>query len=216
MLSVLVVLSAGCQVVDRFTNPEDPCVSDTYVFSDDFEDAALCGWAQYDSAGTTARIEDGVMRVSVGNNGQMAWSNPGGEFTDTIIQVDATPVSGPENNAYGLICRYVDAENFYVFVVSSDGYYAIGKYVDGIPQIQYLTGEAPYYYEASDAIRTGTASNRIEARCIGDQLTLFANNQLLTSVQDGSLTAGDIGVTAGSFELGTVEVEFDNLIVEAP
>ena len=34
----------------------------------------------------------------------------------------------PDNNAYGVICRYTDLQNFYVFLVSADGYYAIGKY----------------------------------------------------------------------------------------
>jgi hypothetical protein len=217
VLAILIaLLASGCQVIDRFTNADEACVTPLYAFADTFDDPTLCGWAQFDSAGASAEISDSVMRIAVSNNGQLAWSNPGRDFSDAIINVAAIPSSGPQNNAYGIVCRYTDPQNFYVFVISADGYYAIGKYDNLSPEIQYLTGEAPYYYQISDAIRQGPSANQIEARCVGNELTLFANGELLTTVRDVTHTTGDVGVTAGSFELGTVIVEFDDFSVVTP
>lgn len=213
---LLVLTMSGCQVVERFTTPEDACISEIGGFVDTFDDPALCGWAQFDSGGASAAIENGVMRIDVSNNGQLAWSNPGRQFDDVVIEVAAIPVSGPDNNAYGVICRYTDLQNFYVFLVSADGYYAIGKYDSQWAEIQYLTGEAPNYYQPSTAIRQGQANNNLLVRCVGNELTLFANGELLASVQDNSHTTGDVGVTGGSFELGTVAVEFDDFRAAAP
>lgn len=213
---LLALVLSGCQVVDRFTTPEDACISEIGGFVDTFDDPTLCGWAQFDSGGATAEIDDGVMRVSVSNNGQLAWSNPGRQFDNVVMETVAIPVSGPPNNAYGLICRYTDTQNFYVFLISADGYYAIGKYDNQSPEIQYLTGEAPYFYLPSTAIRQGQARNNLLARCVDDELTLFANGELIASVQDSTHTTGDIGVTGGSFELGTVVIEFDDFKATAP
>ena len=47
------------------------------------------------------------------------------------VGVDASKLGGPDDNSFGVICRYRDAENFYAFLVSSDGYYGIIKVKDG-------------------------------------------------------------------------------------
>ena len=57
-----------------------------------------------------------------------AWANPGSEsFIDTRIEVDATKNGGPDDNDFGIICRYTAAESFYYAIISSDGYYSIMK-----------------------------------------------------------------------------------------
>ena len=52
------------------------------------------------------------------------------EYSDFILEVDATQVSGPDNNTYGVIFRYgLDANEFYTFLISGDGFYVFT--VDG-------------------------------------------------------------------------------------
>lgn len=216
LLAVLVPALSACSVADRIFNPTDPCTDDLFAFADAFDEPGACGWTVYQGAGAASEIEDGVLRLTVGSNGQLAWANTGRSFGDVVINVDAAPVSGPADNAYGIVCRYLNPQNFYVFVISSDGFYAVGKYSDASPEIEYLTGEAPLHYVPSDAINTGLSGNQIEARCVADQLSLFANGELLVVVEDGTHRAGDIGVAAGSFDMGTVVVEFDNFTVQTP
>lgn len=191
------------------------CTTETALFRDGFDEEQPCGWAVFDGS-DSAEIVDGVMRVSVSTNGVVAWSNPGQTFTDGELSVLARQVAGPNNNAYGAICRYVDDENFYIFLVSGDGYYAIGKYQTGISQVQYLTGEDPNYFVSSDAINQGIAQNQLRVRCVGNQLSMYVNGTLLAEVQDSTFTQGDIGVAASLLDDGQVVIEFDNVQMTAP
>ena len=211
LASVLLLASCGALPGQQV----DQCVTDDALFRDGFDDEVACGWVEY-GGNDSAEIENGVMTISVGTSGVMAWSNPQRSFQDVEISALSTQVSGPNNNAYGLICRYVDDENFYAFLISGDGFYAIGKYQTGVSQVQYLTGEDPYYFVASDAINTGAASNQLRVRCVGNTLSFYVNGTLLAEVVDGTFVAGDIGVAASTLDDGRAVVEFDTVQVVAP
>lgn len=192
----------------------DACDGEGVVFLDDFSGEQDCGWVLYNRGGTVVQIEDDVLRVSTGQPGQIWWSNPGRNYDDVIITVQARQVSGPNDNAYGVICRYQSVENFYLFLISGDGYYAIGKYQSGDNQITYLSGEGQYQF--SDVINQGVATNQIRASCIGNELSLAVNGLPLAAVTDPTFVTGDIGLGVSTFELGTAVVEFDNVRVVAP
>jgi hypothetical protein len=49
----------------------------------------------------------------------------------------------------------------------------------------------------SDAVRRGGAPNELEARAVGDRLTLLVNGRQVTSVADAALVAGGVGVFVG-------------------
>ena len=205
-------LLLGCSA---FGEEEDLCIDETALFRDAFSADTDCGWAQYGGA-ESAEVVDDVMRLSVSTNGVVAWTNPNRDFTDTEISVQTSQISGPNNNAYGVICRYVDDENFYVFLISGDGYYAIGKYQTGVSQITYLTGADPDFFVASDAINQGVATNLLRVRCVGDQLSLAVNGIPLATVTDDSFISGDVGLAASTLETGRVVVEFDTFTVSTP
>jgi hypothetical protein len=133
---------------------------------------------------------------------------------DTIVTVQARQVGGPNDNAYGVICRYQNAENFYVFLISGDGYYAIGKYQTGSDQIEYLTGDGQYTF--TDVINQGAAANEIRVSCIGSELSLTVNGIPLETVTDPTFVIGDIGLAASTFQPGTAVIQFDNIQVIAP
>lgn len=193
----------------------DECADDTALFRDSFSDGISCGWALYGGS-ESAEINNGVLELQTSTTGVVAWTNPGRTFIDTEITVQTRQLSGPNDNAYGLICRYVDENNFYVFLVSGDGFYAIGKYQSGINQITYLTGDDPNFFVPSEAINTGVATNLLRVTCQGNTLTLTVNGQELAAVQDDAFRSGDIGLATSTFETGRVVVEFDNLTVTAP
>jgi hypothetical protein len=212
LLGLLLVLVAGCQG-DPFGR-EDGCVAEGTLFSDDFTGDDDCGWAAYNQGGAVVTIEEGTLRLSSSQPGQVWWTNPGRNFEDVIITVEAQQVSGPDDNAYGIMCRYQNEQNFYVFLISGDGFYAIGKYQTGNPQIEYLSGGGQYQY--SDVINQGAATNRMRVSCIGNELSLTVNGLPLASVSDPSFVIGDIGAAVSTFQPGTAVVAFDSLRVVAP
>ncbi len=205
------LLVSGCALVN---SDPDACNEAGILFQDDFSGQQECGWIQYNQGGAVAEIEDEVFRIRTSQPGQIWWSNPERSFDDAIITVQARQVDGPDDNAYGVICRYQSVENFYVFLISGDGYYAIGKYQSGSNQVIYLSGEGQY--EFSDVINQGVATNQIRASCIGNQLSLTVNGLLLATVTDPTFVTGDIGIGVSTFELGTAVVEFDDLRVIEP
>ena len=193
-----------------------PCDAGGTLFNDDFTQERECGWALYDRSGAEAEIADGALRITTAQPGEIWWTNPGRNLSDVILTASVEVVSGPADNAFGLICRYQSPDNFYVFLISSDGYYAVGKYQSGSDQIIYLSGDGQYQF--SEAIAQGTAdvTNEMRATCVGDELTLSVNGTQVASVSDPTFVTGDIGVAVSTFESGTLQVAFDNVRAIAP
>ena len=189
------------------TTPSDPNI----LFQDDFSSTGS-GWDQIQEEGAgMTDYESDYYRIQVLTANTDVWANPGLSFTDTRIEVDATKAGGPDDNDFGVICRYESASNFYFFMISSDGYAGIGKVQDGE---QILIGSE--VLETSDAINLGAATNHITADCVGSTLTLTVNGKQVASVTDTSFTSGDVGLLAGTYsEVGT-DIHFDNFIVRKP
>lgn len=192
----------------------DTCDGPDFLFADDFSGEFDCGWALYDRGGGAAAIDNAAMQIIVGQPGQLWWTNPGRDFDDVVITAEARQVDGPNDNAYGVICRYQNEENFYAFMVSGDGYFAIGKYQTGVETVTYLTPDAQF--QQSDAINVGVASNELRVSCIGNQLSMEVNGIPLLSVTDPTFVNGDIGLAAATLQQGTTIIEFDNVRVTTP
>lgn len=192
----------------------DTCDGPDFLFADDFSGEFDCGWALYDRGGGAAAIDNAAMQLIVGQPGQLWWTNPGRDFDDVVITAEARQVDGPNDNAYGVICRYQNEENFYAFMVSGDGYFAIGKYQTGVETVTYLTPDAQF--QQSDAINVGVASNELRVSCIGNQLSMEVNGIPLLSVTDPTFVNGDIGLAAATLQQGTTIIEFDNVRVTTP
>jgi hypothetical protein len=192
----------------------DSCDTGGALFADDFSGQQNCGWAEYNRGGAVVAVDDGVMRISTSQPGQIWWTNPGRTFDDVIVNVQTRQVSGPNNNAYGAICRYQNEQNFYVFLISGDGYYTIGKYSSSSPTVTYLTDRGEYQF--SEAINQGLATNQIQASCAGNELSLMVNGIPLVTVTDPTFVIGDVGLAVSTLEQGTAVVEFSNFRVTAP
>ncbi|MBI3158650.1 MAG: trypsin-like peptidase domain-containing protein [Chloroflexi bacterium] len=193
-------------------------VSGSVVFTDDFS-SVNSGWDRYtDSSGSTD-YANGSYVISVFIDTYLFWANPGRDFGDVIVEVEATKFGGTsgvdkdDDNNYGVICRHQDVENFYVLVISSDGYYGIRKRFRGAGELAFIGLDGMGY---SDVINQGNATNSIRAECIGNTIRLIVNGYLLLEVQDNDVRSGDVGLMAGTFSAGRVDVAFDNLVVSTP
>ena len=215
-LSVLALLPmlAACDVLSFGDPGPDACDSSSALFEDDFSGEQDCGWLEYNRGGAVAAIEEGVLKISTSSPGEIWWTNPGRSYDDVVIDVTTLQVSGTDDNAYGVICRYQDEENFYLFLISGDGFYTIGKYQSGEDRVTYLTEDGQF--SQSEQINQGAATNQIQASCIGNELSLAVNGYPLLTVTDSEFAAGDVGVSVSALQQGTVEVNFDNLKVIRP
>ena len=212
VLGLVLIFATAC----GSSNPEPDACDDPpdILFSDDFNGEQDCGWVSYNRGGGIAAIENASMQLTVSQPGQIWWTNPLRNFDDVVIRAEARQVSGPNDNAYGLICRYQNPENFYVFLISGDGYYAIAKYQSGIENVVYLTENGQF--QPSEEINTGVASNELLVSCIGNQLSMEVNGAPLISVTDPTFVTGDIGLAASTLQAETGVIEFDNVQVSAP
>jgi hypothetical protein len=205
IIVVLVLTALAC----GSSTPSEP-LPEGVLFQDDFSDTSS-GWDRVNVSDGITDYEDGIYRILVNTDNTDVWANPGLNFTDTVIEVEATKVGGPDDNDFGIICRYEDTSNFYALIISSDGYYGVYKVLDGE---QLLIGEESMMPD--DAIKQGNVTNIIRADCIGSTLTLFVNGTQLVSVQDSSFSSGDAGLLAGTFDTPGTDIHFDNFVVREP
>ena len=192
------------------TPTETPRLTPLPNFSDDFSDPNS-GWDRVNNADYITDYQDGAYRIWVRQPSYDNWANPGLDAGDVILEVDTSWAEGPFDNDFGVICRYQNTNNFYFAIISSDGYAAIVHLNAGSYDI--LGAEN---MEAYSAIRQGDALNHLRFDCVGDTLTLYTNGELLISVNDSALSRGDVGLIAGTFDQGGVDILFDNFVVYLP
>jgi hypothetical protein len=141
----------------------------------------------------------------------MLSKGPGLNFSDVHLEADMIKVIGLSDDMFGLVCRAMDPENYYFFVISSDGYYGIGKMMDGEQSILNSPGMLP-----SEIISQGKTKNHLGADCIAERLALSVNGRELASAVDFDLSMGDVGVLAGTLMDTENVVLFDNFSVTNP
>ncbi len=212
MLAVLLLASLACSMGGALdsTDTGSSDTSSKVLFSDDFSNPNS-GWPSSDEDGDFLGYADGSYRIFVSDTELLLFATSADSFqSDIHIEIDATKVGGPDDNYFGLICRYQDRDNFYFFLLSSDGYAGIGMYLND--EIQFLSGEQ---FNQTEAINQGNATNRISADCIGDQLTLYANGEQVATATDSTFSSGYVGVIARANADPGVDILFDNISVSA-
>ena len=206
----LLVLTLACSALGGPVVEAPPADGTNVLFSDDFSDPDS-GWPRVQQDDGVTDYDNGQYRIFVDQSRHDYWAYPGRSFTDVQVEADATKIGGPDDNDFGLVCRYQDTENFYAFLISSDGFYAILKYSGGSSETLGSDSWPP-----SEAINQGAATNHLRADCIGDSLTLYANGQQLHAVSDSAFSSGDVGLIAGTFDEPGADIAFDDFVVRQP
>ena len=179
------------------------------LFEDDFSDPGS-GW---DIVEGVTDYHEGSYRIFAAEPTHDYWANPGRHFGgDVRIDVDATKAGGPEDNNFGVLCRYSqeDGFNYYSFQISSDGYAWITRVDNGE-----AVGISSEQMQSVDFIVPGEATNHLTVYCTGDQLSLWVNGENVASATDSTYSDGDIGLLAGTYETVGTDIRFDNLTVQA-
>jgi hypothetical protein len=202
-------------VIFMYACAGEPTTPDTRnaLFRDDFSQSSS-GWTQIKDGSGTIEYGKDHYRILVNQPGTLLLATQGKSFPgDVSIEVDASKVGGSDDNYFGILCYYQNPDNYYLLMVTSDGYSGIAMRKDGqdaliSPGIKFLKMEG---------IKIGDTTNHIRADCIGETLTLYANGKQVSLAYNDSLTGGSTGLAVRSGKLeGGVDILFDNFTVYSP
>jgi S1-C subfamily serine protease len=186
--------------------PED--MPANVIYSDGFTDPGS-GWdaSTWDTGST--EYKDGEYQITVSAENWLAWSYHGGKEQDLGISVQTRVVNPTGVGDYGVMCRFLDEDDYYALEVSEDGYFSIWKMLNG--------EMSPIYdWTYSDAIPVDEPF-RIDAACVGNRLLLGVNDTLLADVTDDALTeSGQYGMIVGTLDQPGLTVGFDDFTVYQP
>lgn len=181
--------------------------SDTLYFDDFSNDNS--GWTVASDSEVASVYEDGMYQMSVFPDNYWYWSVSGREFDNVVMNVDVNITGAAGDGDFGLLCRYVDADNFYALEVSEDGYYSIWKKSGG----EVLT---LVEWQPSSLIPTDGSPFTVNASCNGAQLLLGVNAELVAEATDSDFSSGDVGMIVGTWTLTNLTIGFDNFEVLEP
>jgi hypothetical protein len=206
ILSLLVFTLSSCSSPSIPTvlpaNPGD------ILYQEEFEDNKT-GWDRIANDNGIMDYDSGGYRMLVQRAGYNLWSTPERDYADARVEVDVFRLNGPSENRMGLMCRYQNGD-YYFFVISNDGFYAIGKFIGGQTLLLGQTEMRSSEFIQKDAV------NHLRADCVGNTLTFYINYTEVASVQDSDFPNGDVGLLTGAFSEAGVDVLYDHFMVIQP
>src|SRR6266545_3582051 len=99
------------------------------LYQEEFEDNTT-GWDRIANDHGIMDYDSGGYRMLIKQPSFNIWSTPEKDFGDVRVEADVSRLNGPAENRAGLMCRYQHGD-YYFFIISNDGYYAIGKFIGG-------------------------------------------------------------------------------------
>lgn len=176
------------------------------VFRDGFDNAQ--NWLIYSDEHVKILIEDGKMVMTAKKpDFYNAWVLTWLKTDDFYLEATATSRACGGRDRFGLIFRVPDVSvrKGYLFAFSCSGMYSIW-YWNGEKETDLID------WKVSDLIVAGDQkTNRIGIRAVDDQLALFANGNLITTLTDDRLDSGYFGVFVGSAQTQDYTAEFDEI-----
>ena len=182
-----------------------PLTGGAVLLDDNFENADTSGLGIDEDASSRYAYEGGAYVIEVKEAEKIVWAQVDGTYSNARFAVDTEIPPGADVAAAGLIFHYQDADNFYLFSVSNDGYYAL-EVLEGNEWTVLIDWTQS---DAVDAVR-----NRMQVETKGDSITLYVNDELLETTSDGTFTQGEAALAVSSLGASTAEVHFDNLLIE--
>ena len=179
-----------------------------FLYMDDFEDPNS-DWKEGEDAYAIREYSDGGYRFKSKQQQMIVWSfvPTNDTYRKVRIEVEGTKIGGPADGEMGILARFVDTDNFTIFVISDDGYGIIFKYENG--EFVGLSGEN---MERVRAVNSGEL-NKIAAVLDGENLELYVNGDLAISATDSNYEDGEAGLVVGTFDVGGTDILFDNFVI---
>ncbi len=202
---VLFLTSMACYISPK------PAQSGLLLLKDDFSQSGT-SWEIWSKDGISAvGLVDGKLTMILQQpNTDIVTTNHVNQ-SNVELSVFVQKEHGSSDNLIGLVCRYQNDDNYYGFLISSDGYFGIVKKTNG--KVDLLNSDMMQY---SEIIYKGNAQNHLSAVCDGEVLNFFVNDVELARITDNDLTYGGNGFVIGSFsEPNDLVVSFDEFTLLA-
>jgi len=187
----------------------------TNYFSDDFSSDRY-DWADTEDDVRFWGIVDGRYALTMKESEWSLWAYLPPEFVPNAIGFDAAVLEGYDQGAYGVICYYVDTDNYhFVEVDPVNQSYSIG-YVDGG---EYETLLQDMWID-TDALQSDPhAVNQLFVTCDPDLITLTVNNEFVAQAEPLAGASGKMALLGETFSDMTddsFQVLFDNVSAFKP
>lgn len=184
---------------------DSPLAGGDVLLQDDFDNAAASGLGESEDDSSRYAYESGAYVIEVKEPETIVWARVSGSYGDARTSVETNIPAGADVSSAGLIFHYQDENNFYLFSISNDGYYALELLQDN--EWTVLIDWTP-----SDAVSETSNSMRVETS--GDRIVLYVNDELLEETSDSTFSEGEVALAVTSLKDSTALVEFDNLLIE--
>lgn len=245
VLAILIVLAGAAYLLNQrlfdwhYVLPTEAGVP-AYVST---FDAVADDWTLYEGR-LSAQVAEGMIVLEADAFSSLPFSTARYYWNDFDLTVQANPQAGPLNNGYGVIFRLSPKGNispadddYYLFFVSSDGYYQVARSVEGQQHELSTWIPSPLVNQGFDV------TNTLRVIAVGNTFRFFINGQpvqlcvpespdgvstyderrggciggtMADVLTDDAIAAGQVGVAVQSFDEPGVVVGFDNLVVSGP
>lgn len=153
---------------------------------DDFSNPAS-GWRVATDAKAVREYADGALQIVFNAARGSAQVMAGRSVGNFAMVIEATPVSSPPNFWYGVVVRQSSGEKFVVFMINTQGMYAVSRREDG-------KSTAVVAPTKSIAIKAGMVKNVIKVEVVDDYFVFEVNGQTVEVQQIAGFGPGDVGV----------------------
>jgi hypothetical protein len=155
----------------------------------DWTEADL-NWRQ-EETGTQERTRMGY-QIAAGTAGQPTQILASRPVRDFIAEIELAPLTSGEESEYGLLFRYRDPADYYLFAVGGDGYYTIVAARAGERGVLKEWQQWPH-------VHRGAAANRLRVHCEERSCRFYINDEFTAELTQVDPVTGDLGVWSRSF-----------------
>jgi hypothetical protein len=150
---------------------------------DDFSSDSM-GWAIDKDEYVDLKIINGAYSIHNLTPDDMEWAYFPVDFRPYEIKFDVRGPSGNQDGTFGVMCQYIDKENYYYIEFDlSNNTYTIAELInDKIIALTKENSSGQYWYQAKTMKSPPTSTNNIAVSCYPDNITLFVNNTLVDQV----------------------------------
>jgi len=187
------------------------------VYQDNFEDPTS-GWATGETESVASAYVDGGYQIQVKDARQIACLIPGGQkFANFAAEAKVQTLEG--TGAFGFIFRYMNKDNFYCFMVSTNGYWEMEKVENG----QWKTLVDWTHIIGFNAAEIGpfklaltAQGNQFTFRVGTIQLSAFIDTKPQWEFVDDTFQTGQIALCVDAFDKQGIDVRFNDFVIHEP
>lgn len=159
-------------------------------------------WRQRGAGLVTATRDGYQMRLSQPD--QRSWIIADQPFANFDLEIDTRAMAANQDVGYGVLFRYQDPENFYLFAIGNDGYYSIALVHDGDLAPLRAWQQWPH-------VHRGESTNRLRVQCNGVFCRFFINGEFTAEINANTFRTGRVGLWAQNFSNDSLDVVYENI-----